>query len=388
MHDSSGNECPLNWNEWLAPRAPSSAVVAALEPGRELFIYGSGAVAGEVLVLLRNRGLKVRAILDGNTSRTHLADLPVLPPDDRSIAPADRARVPLVLGLFNAFVDIADLRERLAAQGWGEVIGFLDLHALFSRELGDRYWLVDRGYSQSHRDAIADADALWADDASRFLYRQVLRYRVTGDDALLPKPDPVHQYFPSDIAGYPPSPLRLVDGGACTGDTLQQIAGLELKVAALSLFEPDPVNFKALADAARSWAARGVPAFAWPCGLYDKTGLLRFSANRGAASGFSDDGELTLPVAALDDVISGFEPNLIKLDIEGAERAALIGGMATIRRHGPALAVCVYHRPDDLWTLPAFVRSTWPGYQLYLRLHQHSGFDIVLYAVPSLTFIS
>jgi FkbM family methyltransferase len=388
MHALSGNASSVNWNEWLAPRAPSPSVVAALQPGRELFIYGSGSVAGEVLVLLRNRGLKVRAILDGNTRRTHVADLPVQPPDDPFISAADRARIPVVLGVFNAFVDTVDLRQRLAAQGWGEVIGFLDLHVLFSSELGDRYWLAERGYSQAHGDAIVGTDALWADDASRSLYRQILRFRVTGDDALLPVPDPAHQYFPSDIAGYPPSPLRLVDGGACTGDTLGQIAELEIEVVALALFEPDPVNFGALADAARSWAARGVPAFAWPCGLYDNTGLLRFSPNRGAASGFSEDGELTLPVAALDDVISGFEPNLIKLDIEGAERAALIGGMATIRRHCPALAVCVYHRPDDLWTLPAFVRSTWPGYRLYLRLHRHSGFDIVLYAVPVLNSTS
>lgn len=382
MHASTETEPPLDWMKGLTPESPSPEVVAALQPGREVIIYGAGSIAAEVLALLRNHGVKVRTILDGNTLRTRVADLSVLRPDDATITPACRAEIPVILGIFNAFVDTLALRRRLAAQGWHRIISFLDLHALFGRELGDRYWLTNRGHPQAHRDAIAGTDALWADEASRSLYRKILRYRATGDDALLPAPDPAHQYFPGDIAGYPPSPLRLVDGGGCTGDTIDQIAGLKKEVAALALFEPDPANFKALAGAARSWAARGIPAFAWPCGLHDKSGLLRFSPDRGAASGFSADGELTLPVAALDDVIAGFAPNLIKLDIEGAERAALIGGTETIRQHRPALAVCVYHRPDDLWSLPAFVQSTWSGYQLYLRLHQHSGFDIVLYAVP------
>lgn len=382
MPASNNAEATVDWVKWLTPARLSPEVLAALQPGKEVFIYGAGSIAAEVLVLLRNHGVKVRAILDGNTRRTHVNDLDVLRPDDTSITQADRAEVPVIFGIFNAFVDTVALRQCLTAQGWHQVISFLDLHAVFGRELGDRYWLTERGYPQTHHEAIARTDALWADETSRSLYRKILRYRVTGDGALLPAPDPAHQYFPGDITGYPPSPLRFVDGGACTGDTIEQIAVLGKEVAALALFEPDPANFKTLSQGARTWAAKGIPAFAWPCGLYEKTSLLSFSPDRGAASGFTADGKLTLPVAALDDVIAGFAPNLIKLDIEGAERAALIGGMETIRHYRPALSVCVYHRPDDLWSLPSFVQSTWSGYQLYLRLHQYSGFDIVLYAVP------
>jgi FkbM family methyltransferase len=382
MHAANNSESTLDWIKWLTPSSPSPEVIAALQPGKEVFVYGAGSIAAEVLVLLRNHGVSVRAILDGNTRRTHVNDLGVLRPDDTSITQNDRARVPVIFGLFNAFVDTVALRQRLTGQGWHRIISFLDLHAVFGRELGDRYWLTGRDYPLTHHDAIAWTDTAWADETSRSLYRKILRYRVTGDDAPLPAPDPAHQYFPGNIAGYPPSPLRFVDGGACTGDTIEQIAMSKKEVSALALFEPDPANFKTLSKGARTWAAKGIPAFAWPCGLYDKTGLLRFNPDRGAASGFTADGELTLPVAALDDVIAGFAPNLIKLDIEGAERSALIGGMETIKRYRPALAVCVYHRPDDLWSLPSFIRSTWSGYQLYLRLHQYSGFDIVLYAVP------
>lgn len=371
----------LDWQQWLAP-VSTLQISGTLAPGREVFIYGSGTVAAEVVVLLRNQGVKVRAIIDGNTTRTHVADLPILRPDDESISPANRERVPMVVGIFNAFVDMPALHRRLAAQGWRQLIGFLDLHALFSRELGDRYWLTVRSHALAHCEAITRTDALWADETSRHVYRSILRYRVTGDDSFLPVPDTANQYFPAGIPDYPPSRLRFVDGGACTGDTLAQLAAAKTDVVSLALFEPDPANFIQLAAAARDWASRGIPAFAWPCGLHHKTGLLKFRPDRGAASGFSADGELTLPVAALDDVIAGFSPNLIKLDIEGAERAALEGGFEIIGKHRPALAVCVYHLPHDLWTLPDFVQSNWPGYRLYLRPHQHNGFDLVLYAVP------
>lgn len=372
----------LDWQQWLSPVLPAPQIAAAFAPGQEVFIYGSGTVAVEVLGLLRNHGVKVRAVIDGNTTRTHVADLAILRPDDEGISLADRGSVPLVIGIFNAFVDMTALRGRLARQGWRQSVGFLDLHALFSRKLGDRYWLTDRGHALAHRETVARVDSLWADDASRSVYRTILRYRATGDDAFLPAPDTANQYFPAGIPGYPPAPLRFVDGGACTGDTLAQLDTLKTNITGLALFEPDPANFKMLAAAARAWADRGIPAFAWPCGLHDKTGLLRFRPDRGAASGFSTDGELTLPVAALDDVIAGFSPNLVKLDIEGAERAALAGGAKIIAKHRPALAVCVYHLPHDLWTLPEFVQSNWPGYRLYLRPHQHNGFDLVLYAVP------
>jgi hypothetical protein len=46
-----------------------------------------------------------------------------------------------------------------------------------------------------------------------------------------------------------------------------------------------------------------------------------------------------------------FRPTFIKLDVEGAEPEALIGGRQTITSHRPTLAVSAYHQPDHLWSL-------------------------------------
>ena len=49
---------------------------------------------------------------------------------------------------------------------------------------------------------------------------------------------------------------------------------------------------------------------------------------------------------------------LIKLDIEGAERDALKGGLKSIRQYRPVLAICAYHKQDDLLILGILFR-TW-----------------------------
>ena len=58
-------------------------------------------------------------------------------------------------------------------------------------------------------------------------------------------------------------------------------------------------------------------------------------------------------------------------------------GMAkTLAESRPTLAVCLYHKPDDLWVLPRLVDRFLPGCRFYLRAHRWSQFDLLLYAIP------
>ena len=72
--------------------------------------------------------------------------------------------------------------------------------------------------------------------------------------------------------------------------------------------------------------------------------------------------------------------NCIKLDIEGHELAALEGAAKTIKMFRPKLIICLYHKPEDIINIPAYVKSLVSEYELYVS---HTSFfytDTILYA--------
>jgi len=56
--------------------------------------------------------------------------------------------------------------------------------------------------------------------------------------------------------------------------------------------------------------------------------------------------------------------DFIKMDIEGAERKALIGAQATLAKYHPRMALSVYHQPGDPEKIPELARKGWPGYRV------------------------
>ncbi len=79
--------------------------------------------------------------------------------------------------------------------------------------------------------------------------------------------------------------------------------------------------------------------------------------------------------------MQGRRVTYITMDIEGSERNALLGGAATIREWRPRLAVCVYHKREDLFDLVLLVKSLVPDYKLYLRHYTDNQTETVLYAL-------
>ena len=76
--------------------------------------------------------------------------------------------------------------------------------------------------------------------------------------------------------------------------------------------------------------------------------------------------------------------DFIKMDIEGSELSALKGAKATILKHQPILAICVYHNLKDFYEIPKFISELKIGYQFYLQHSTVHGDETVLFAyVPN-----
>ena len=98
----------------------------------------------------------------------------------------------------------------------------------------------------------------------------------------------------------------------------------------------------------------------------------------------SPNGGLDVDCFSLDDLFAqhNLSPTYIKMDIEGAELDALRGAENTIREQAPILAVCIYHRHDDLWRIPGYIHSLCTDYSFFLYPHEVEGWELVCYAIP------
>jgi FkbM family methyltransferase len=93
----------------------------------------------------------------------------------------------------------------------------------------------------------------------------------------------------------------------------------------------------------------------------------------------------SIRVISLDDFLKEKPISIIKMDIEGSELSALKGAETLIKKYRPKLAICLYHKPNDIFEIPLYLKSLELGYTFRIRQHcfHKDKFDIrdtILYA--------
>ena len=360
---------------------PLSPMQPMPPPGSDIIIYGAGNCGREVMQILRENGYRIAAFLDQRAETVGAVDnVACLLPGSKEAQAYARSGTPVVLGVFSYAVDSGSVHHFLHRMGFAQILSYYDFFDAYLQHASSQYWLAARSVYERHRSAILAGLRLWSDDFSRKLYVDLVEMRLTGNLQLLREPDCEHQYFPLDL---PPiaQPIRLIDGGAFIGDTLQSMLDHNLSFDAVAAFEPDSANFLKLCQFADKHQKQLGARTLLPCGLGEQTAMRAFATGRGGGSSIAKEGDACIQVVALDDALPSFNPTFIKLDIEGAEPAALRGAAKTIRGSRPRLAVSVYHEPDHLWTIPLLMHELSPAQTLALRYHQFNGFDVVAYAL-------
>jgi FkbM family methyltransferase len=117
-------------------------------------------------------------------------------------------------------------------------------------------------------------------------------------------------------------------------------------------------------------------------GVYSYCTTLMFNDEHADASSFEmkGAGNTEVPVVSLDAFFADKEkPTFIKMDIEGSEMAAILGAKCLIRDYKPKLAICLYHKPEDMIEIPKLIREIMPEYQMILKQHSGINGDTLLY---------
>lgn len=119
-------------------------------------------------------------------------------------------------------------------------------------------------------------------------------------------------------------------------------------------------------------------------GIGSKRGIMYIdSGNHGAGNKLLEDGDDEIEVVSLDEDIAE-QVSVIKMDIEGAEKEAILGAKAHIVNEKPKLLISAYHNPEDLFELPKLIDTLRDDYKFYLRFNGHGCLwpcDYVLFAV-------
>jgi FkbM family methyltransferase len=351
-------------------RESASFAAQLAESGGRIVLFGAGRLGRKVLAALRRRQIEPLAFADSSArlAGTSADGVPVMPP--RDAAERFRGALFVVTTFLPAGGGVQSRLRELASLGCSRTTSFLPLGWRFEGVL-PHFGADLPSRLLRHAGELARVADLWSDALSGETFRRELswRLRASFEGAAEPAPD---QYFPADIL-LPNPQESFVDGGAFDGDTLRSAPWRLSKVLAI---EPDPHSAARL----RSLSGEGVRVCEAMLG--GSRGTARFDGTGTMASSRSDSATLTLPVETLDDLAAGADPTFIKLDVEGDELEALRGGMRTLRDMQPVVAVCLYHRPEDLWAIPLFLREALPAHRMYLRAHAWDGFELVAYAVP------
>ena len=142
-------------------------------------------------------------------------------------------------------------------------------------------------------------------------------------------------------------------------------------------FEPEPQQYLHCKEIIKDSGYANWDVYNY--GVYDENSKLYFSSNSSCTK-ISDTGDIEVDVIKLDDFFKTHEsPTFIKMDIEGAELAALRGCAETIRKYKPKLAICVYHKPEDIFEIPEYILSLNPDYKMWLRHYTNLVNETVLY---------
>lgn len=247
--------------------------------------------------------------------------------------------------------------------------------------------LFDLEYASEHKSELRKVYELLADEQSKLVFENVIRYKLSGDLKYLHKIEtPSEEKF--DLLNIGTEEIY-VDLGAYDGDTLVEFLNeTSMQFKKLYAMEPDNKNYRKLK---RRLYMIGSGIFeAYNVGAWSEDTTVTFSLRAGRSSKAAvRDGKNAvsarfrdIKMMKVDTMLHGEPASYIKLDVEGAEESALNGARETIANFRPKLNIALYHRNEDMFSLPLLVNEMNKKYKLYMRHHPYiPDWDTNLYCI-------
>ena len=343
-----------------------------------LYIWGYDITAITLHRKLEKCGVPVAGFI---TDRVDVKIDGVIPHDD-FIRQNPGLKYSIIRGFRESFL-MSDDEIRAAWSGCQNVYTLADCYDdVIVEEISREFYTAHKAEFDEVYDNLADEHS--KKSLAAYLQAKVLKTQ-TPVLPLIVSP----QYF------FAPAPWKysdddvLLDCGAFDGDSILDFISLRGdRYGEIIACEPDPGNFATMNQNLR---ARHVERFLpLNFGLGSEKTTLKFKSNDSAISTFTDNGDLEISVETIDNIFEqhrgGDKFSLIKMDIEGFEMPALLGGERTIKACRPILMISAYHKRDDVFNIYRYVNGIVSDYKFCFRCHKTLACDTVLYAIPSERF--
>lgn len=185
-----------------------------------------------------------------------------------------------------------------------------------------------------------------------------------------------HEQYFEELLGLGQNEV-FVDVGGFDGATTLEFIKHAPNYSKILFFEPEEKNLLVAKEKLKSQDRIEY----YQLGLSNSKQILKFKSS-GSSSKVTEEGDLTIQVDKLDDIIAE-KITFIKMDIEGGEQAAIEGAQKTILKWHPKLAICVYHDVNDFWKIPEQILSIRSDYKIYLRHYTEGITETVMFFIPN-----
>lgn len=325
-------------------------------------IWGAGSLGRMVSQTLRGKGVAVAVVVDAHPMRQGgvLDGAPIIPP----YLLCQHAPMPVFICIPQGYGAAMQLRQ----------MGFED------------YFIVSDGFAwpafpvlDHARDILRVHDML-ADDESRACYLAAIRMRQEGSGDCS-RVSAYPQYRHERVKPLPGD--MIVNGGGFIGNTADDFLWCTGRDCHIWSFEPCASVFAELEANLRKRGSLDLVT-AVNMALWNEDAELLFNSPEpfSGNSSVQASGSERVRATSVDGFLAAqgiTRLDLLELDVEGSEPAALLGAAEAIRRWRPRLQISLYHKPGHLWDLPLFIKELVPDYAMYVGHHSHTYGETVLY---------
>ena len=243
----------------------------------------------------------------------------------------------------------------------------------------DKWFIINR-----FKDFLTLRDSMYDDKSKEVLYTLIYS-KLYDKEYLCENIYEPNQYFAIPNFNTINVNEIYIDLGAFVGDTIERFIynmnGIFKKIYAFEIginqFEAMNIRINRLK---KEWAINDDNIILINAGISSKVSEFYINSDGIMSSNrLSKIGDSTIKSYSIDNYFNDIPVTFIKADIEGEELNMLKGAINSIKKYKPKMAISVYHKPDDLLTIPQFIKELVPEYNLSLR-HHSIGFDeTVLY---------